>query len=201
MTRSELKARARQKLGGGLFQQNWLYAVLATLIFSALVSISSAAVIGPILLTGPLTYGLSYLYLKQSRTGNKMELAEIFEGFKADFVGNFLLGFLQSLFIALWSMLFVIPGIVKQYSWSMAYYVKIDHPDYDWRACLDEKQAYHHGPQGRAFPARPQLYRLGDRVRVHLRYRLFLAYTLHDGDEGGILRSSSRQRYIYRINR
>lgn len=74
MTRSELKARARQKLGGGLFQQNWLYAVLATLIFSALVSISSAAVIGPILLTGPLTYGLSYLYLKQSRTGNKMEL-------------------------------------------------------------------------------------------------------------------------------
>lgn len=116
MTRSELKARARQKLGGGLFQQNWLYAVLATLIFSALVSISSAAVIGPILLTGPLTYGLSYLYLKQSRTGNKMELAEIFEGFKADFVGNFLLGFLQSLFIALWSMLFIIPGIVKQYS-------------------------------------------------------------------------------------
>lgn len=140
MTRSELKARARQKLGGGLFQQNWLYSVLATLIFSALVSISSAAVIGPILLTGPLTYGLSYLYLKQSRTGNKMELAEIFEGFKADFVGNFLLGFLQSLFIALWSMLFVIPGIVKQYSWSMAYYVKIDHPDYDWRACLDESK-------------------------------------------------------------
>ena len=132
MTRSELKARARQKLGGGLFQQNWLYSVLATLIFSALVSISSAAVIGPILLTGPLTYGLSYLYLKQSRTGNKMELA--------DFVGNFLLGFLQSLFIALWSMLFVIPGIVKQYSWSMAYYVKIDHPDYDWRACLDESK-------------------------------------------------------------
>ena len=107
--------------------------------------------IGPILLIGPLTYGLSYLYLKQSRTGNKMELAEIFEGFKADFVGNFLLGFLQSLFIALWSMLFVIPGIVKQYSWSMAYYVKIDHPDYDWRACLDESKRITMGHKGELF--------------------------------------------------
>lgn len=151
MTRSELKARARQKLGGGLFQQNWLYAVLATLIFSALVSIS-AAVVGPILLTGPFTYGMSYLYLKQSRTGNKMELAEMFEGFfKGDFVGIFLLGFLQSLFIALWSMLFVIPGIVKQYSWSMAYYVKIDHPDYDWRACLDESKRITMGHKGELF--------------------------------------------------
>ena len=80
-----------------------------------------------------------------------MELAEIFEGFKADFVGNFLLGFLQSLFIALWSMLFVIPGIVKQYSWSMAYYVKIDHPDYDWRACLDESKRITMGHKGELF--------------------------------------------------
>lgn len=151
MTRSELKARAKQKLGGGVFQPNWLYAVLATLIFSALVSISSAAVVGPILITGPLTYGLSYLYLKQSRTGSKMELAEIFEGFKADFVGNLILWFLQTLFVGLWSLLFFIPGIVKQYSYSMAFYIKVDHPDYDWRACLDESKRITMGHKGELF--------------------------------------------------
>ncbi len=151
MTRSELKARAKQKLGGGLFQHNWLYAAVVTLIISALASISSAVVVGPLLITGPLTYGLSYLYLKQSRTGNKMEIAGIFEGFKADFVGNLILWLLQALFVWLWSLLFVIPGIVKQYSYSMAFYIKVDHPDYDWRACLNESKRITMGHKGELF--------------------------------------------------
>ncbi len=108
-------------------------------------------VVGPLLITGPLTYGLSYLYLKQSRTGNKMEIAGIFEGFKADFVGNLILWLLQALFVWLWSLLFVIPGIVKQYSYSMAFYIKVDHPDYDWRACLNESKRITMGHKGELF--------------------------------------------------
>ena len=41
-------------------------------------------------------------------------------------------------FTFLWSLLFVIPGIIKAFSYSMAYYVKIDHPEYDWNACIKE---------------------------------------------------------------
>ena len=43
-------------------------------------------------------------------------------------------------FIFLWSLLFVIPGIVKMYAYSMAYYIKLDHPDYGWKACIDESR-------------------------------------------------------------
>lgn len=35
---------------------------------------------------------------------------------------------MTSLFTFLWSLLFVIPGIVKMYAYSMAYYIKLDHP-------------------------------------------------------------------------
>ena len=29
-----------------------------------------------------------------------------------------------------------IPGIVKAYSYSLVYFIKADHPEYDWRKCL-----------------------------------------------------------------
>ena len=49
-------------------------------------------------------------------------------------------GLMMSLFTFLWSLLFVIPGIVKMYAYSMAYYIKLDHPDYGWKACIDESR-------------------------------------------------------------
>ena len=54
------------------------------------------------------------------------------------FGGTLLLGLLSSLFTFLWGLLLVIPGVVKSYAYSQAVYVKVDHPDYDWRRCLDE---------------------------------------------------------------
>ena len=44
------------------------------------------------------------------------------------------------LFTILWAMLFIVPGFVKSYSYSMAMYIKVDNPDYDWRKCIDESQ-------------------------------------------------------------
>ena len=36
--------------------------------------------------------------------------------------------FLQGLYIALWSLLLVIPGIVKTYSYAMTPYIMSEHP-------------------------------------------------------------------------
>jgi uncharacterized membrane protein len=36
--------------------------------------------------------------------------------------------------------LFIVPGIVKYYAYSMAPYIKNDNPSYDWKQCLDESQ-------------------------------------------------------------
>ena len=144
MTRAELKTRAKAQLGGGIFKENWLYAILVILIQGALVGavnvIPGVGTVASIIIGGPITYGVAKLFLKQARDGQKMDIAGMFDGFKDDFGGTLLLGFLQSLFITLWSLLLIVPGIVKAYGYSMAFMLKNDHPDYDWRACLNESQ-------------------------------------------------------------
>ena len=79
------------------------------------------------------------LYTMSVRRGIVTPYATMFDGFL--FAGKIiLLQIVISIFVFLWSLLFVIPGIVKMYAYSMAYYVKLDHPDYGWKACIDESR-------------------------------------------------------------
>lgn len=153
MTRAELKARARAQLGGGIFKNAWMVALAACLLI-ALIQTAAGSVlpgIGMILVLGPLEYSKRYMFLKQARDGQPMQLGDMFRGFQDDFGGTLLIGFLTGLFTALWSLLFVIPGIVKYYAYSMAYYVKADHPDYNWKACVDESRRLMNGHKWEKF--------------------------------------------------
>ena len=47
-----------------------------------------------------------------------------------------LLGFLRTLFITLWSLLFYFPGIIAAYRYRMAVYLLLDHPEMDVMDCL-----------------------------------------------------------------
>lgn len=147
MDRIYLKEQAKASLDNQLFGSKWLMAVLACLIFGALEGGVSQIIpgVGAMIIMGPMLFGLTYLFLKQSRDNAPMQLGDLFKGFTEDFVGNFLLGLLMNIFVALWSLLFVIPGIVKSYAYSQAFYIKADHPGYDWRACLSASQAMMQG--------------------------------------------------------
>lgn len=109
MNRADLKQRAKAQLGGSIFGSVWLYAVLVFFI-NALIQLVGGQIpllgrVVGLLLTGPLSYGIAKMLLKQSRDGQAMNVAEMFDGFKDDFGGNFLLHLLMSIFIALWSLL------------------------------------------------------------------------------------------------
>lgn len=140
MTREEIKRMAKAQLGGGIFKNEWLVALAVCFIISALLSAASGVLpgIGGLLISGPLTYGMQFVFLKQARDGQPMNIAHVFRGFTDDFGGTLLIGLLTTLFTALWSLLLVVPGIVKFYSYAQSFYVKADHPDYDWKACVDE---------------------------------------------------------------
>ena len=140
MTGAELKAQARAQLGGGIFKNEWLTALAVCFIAMAICSAAGGLLsgIGALILSGPMTYGVAYVFLKQSRDGQPMNVADMFRGFPEDFGGTLLLGLLSSLFTFLWGLLLVVPGIVKAYSYSQAFFVKVDRPEYDWRACMDE---------------------------------------------------------------
>ncbi len=149
MSRKEIKARARAQLGNQIFGEKWPFAVLIVVIAGVASAIGNVIPgIGSVLtlvVAGPIEFGLAYCFLKQARDGEKMEIGDLFKGFTDDFAGNLVLGLLQSLFIALWSLLFVIPGIVKGYAYSLAFYIKKDHPEYDWKMCLSESQRLMYG--------------------------------------------------------
>lgn len=93
------------------------------MMFMSLVSIAVT-----ILLTNIVAMGSATWFHRSIKTeGLKME--EMFWTFKEDYGGNVLMMFLISLYTALWSMLFVIPGIVKGYSYSLAIYIKSENPN------------------------------------------------------------------------
>lgn len=152
MSRQEIKELSKKQLGGGIFQGKWMMGVLIVLISEAIsFAIASFLPIASIIVAGPIGFGMAYTFIKLSRTGEDIQVKDLFEGFKRDFGGTFLLGLMQSIFIMLWSLLFVIPGMVKSYSYSMAYYVKNDHPEYGWNECLKESMEIMNGHKADLF--------------------------------------------------
>ncbi|MGE5581873.1 MAG: DUF975 family protein [Bacillota bacterium] len=121
----ELRAIAREKLKG-----KWLYAVLVCLIAGVLSSFGCIPVIGfiiTLLISGPLALGMAKYFLKLRRDENP-ELADLFDGFKA-FSSAFLLQLLIIIFVILWSLLLIIPGIIAALSYAMSFYILYDHPE------------------------------------------------------------------------
>lgn len=91
--------------------------------FMSLVSIAVSLLVVNIITMGTMTW----FHRSIKTEGLKME--EMFWPFKEDYGGNVLMMFLISLYTALWSMLFVVPGIVKGYSYSLAMYIKSENPN------------------------------------------------------------------------
>lgn len=147
MTRAEIKTKARQTLKG-----NWAYAILIMIVFSLVTSLVSSlgVAIAELILIGPLTVGLVITFIHASRQG-KFELNDLFAGFKDSLGERILLGLLKSIFIMLWSLLFIIPGIVKSFSYAAAETISAEHPEYTWKQCIDESRRLMHGHKGDLF--------------------------------------------------
>ena len=167
-TNSELRARARETLGKKIFGSQWGMAVLVSFVLMIILEVPSVSYdqtfylgefeikhsfslsLGQFIFRGAVMFGLCKTFLTAVRTKGKISFDLAFDGFK-DFKRTFLLGLLENIFIILWSLLFIIPGIVKSLSYSMAYYIMLDNPEYTWRECLDESQKMMKGHKWQLF--------------------------------------------------
>jgi uncharacterized membrane protein len=140
----ELRALARAHLHGG-----WLAAVGMLLIYSVILGASGCVVIGPFILGGPLTLGFAGYYLKRAR-GETVKLEDLFDGFK-QFSSSFLLYLLEAVFLTLWTCLFIIPGIVKYFSYSMAFYILRDNPEIGASEAITRSRKMMAGYKGKLF--------------------------------------------------
>lgn len=126
---SELRRQARESLKG-----NWGNAILVLVVFalvsgacSAFTWIPFVGFLIPFVLQGPLTLGFTLVYYKLSKNED-FSVADLFDGFK-DFLRSFLTVLLIGIFVLLWTLLLVIPGIIAALSYSQALFILLDNPD------------------------------------------------------------------------
>lgn len=121
MTRAQMKQEAKASLSG-----NWGTAIGVYLIAMIISGILATTGIGAFL-TGLITFGLCSAFLSVVRT-NSMKIENLFDCTK-NFGTVLVAGILQTVYLCLWSFLFVIPGLVKAYSYSMMNFILIDNPN------------------------------------------------------------------------
>lgn len=151
VSNAELRARARAQLGGNIFSNLWLMTLVVSLIASAVLGITTSFYVG-ILLMGGIMMGELWVYLQIVRGKQQVVFGDMLIGFEGKtFVRNMLVGLMIYVFTFLWSLLFFIPGIIKAYSYSQAYFVAIDHPEYTWSQCITESRRLMNGKKMKYF--------------------------------------------------
>lgn len=145
-TASEYRRRAREALEGNIFGNTWLFMVLVVLVTGAILGVSGVIFIGPLLLIGPISIGIcSYTLHVVRNTEKKNKIDPLLDGFRGSVGNSILVGLLATIFTALWSLLFVIPGIVKAIAYSQCYFIALEHPEYDANTCITESRKMMNG--------------------------------------------------------
>lgn len=133
MVFSELKTNAKQHMKG-----NVLVFFGTTLVLGLILSASGATGIGPLLLGGVIELGTVMLALEIIRTG-KTEFNTGFKGF-TQFCSACIAGLVGTIFIMLWSCLFIIPGIIAAFRYSMTFYILADNPEMSGMDALNKSK-------------------------------------------------------------
>ena len=152
-TRAELKAMAKQQIKGNI---GMLFVV--TLIIGAVSAIAGAvAGVVPgvglavsVVVTPALSLSLVRVYLALANAGKKPEAKDAFTGFD-DFWTAFKTTFLVGLYTFLWSLLFVIPGIIKAFSYSQAMYIVAENKGIGAREAISQSKAMMDGHKAELF--------------------------------------------------
>lgn len=102
-----------------------------------------------LIIGGAIKLGYSKLNL-DIIDGNSISVSQIFSQF--DRLGTgFCLKFLTNIYVVLWSLLFVIPGIVKSYSYAMAPYILCENPSMTANEAITESKVIMDGRKGELF--------------------------------------------------
>ena len=121
------------------FQATELWLQLRTfLIIAAVILVIWVIVTIVISGAGKLGYAIFNLKLVDNRDAAFSDLFSQFDRLGAGFCMNFLMG----LFTFLWSLLLVIPGIIKSFSYAMTPYIFAEHPEMTATEAITESRRY-----------------------------------------------------------
>lgn len=149
-----MRARDFRKMATEKCQFNQTNLLVIFLIVLIIASAIQATTIVGLILMGPLTMGVIKVITKVYN-GEKADLQDVFytlnETGLRTFGKSVEANLLISLFTFLWSLLFVIPGIIKSYSYAMTFYIIDENPDISVEEAIDESKRIMHGNKWRLF--------------------------------------------------
>lgn len=150
MLASDYRKQAWAALSG-----KWGTMALLTLVYSLIVgacnAIPGVGQVASLVVGGPLVLALTMIALAVLRSEN-VGVENLFDGFKdGKFVPAFLLYLVNTIFVALWSLLLVVPGIIKGYSYAMSTYILAENPGMSQSECRKESMRMMIGHKWRLF--------------------------------------------------
>lgn len=98
-----------------------------------------------IFVTGAIMYGLAKFFLDNSRSTEDNKFVKLFAGFSEGYGKNIGLYILSNIFIFLWTLLFIVPGIIANYAYKMVWFIRNDHPEYSVWECIKASRKMMHG--------------------------------------------------------
>ena len=137
-TSSEYRAAARACLSGKWATSALFYFVVmvVSVILSWVLGLMVPFVGGIVstLIALPIAYGASVGFLRQLR-GEELQLGWLFENFNRRV---WVTAILATVYLFLWTLLLIIPGIIKKYSYAMTYYILRDNPELEHNAAIEK---------------------------------------------------------------
>lgn len=150
-----------KNLGWAQLNGKWEPAVLFTLVYLLIVVFASATVelipfIGVVLSSlvtialYPMQYSYSVAFLNNKRSGEPIKVESLFDGYN-DWQRIILTNLLSNIYILLWTLLLVVPGIIKSIAYSQINYILKDNPEIGADAAIELSSAMMHGHKWRYF--------------------------------------------------
>ena len=152
MNRAELKAKAWSQIKGKigiLFLISLIISAISSAAGTILSFIPAGSIIASVIITPAFALSIARVYLMVIRD-EKPAAKDAFQGFD-DFWSAFKVTFLVGLFTFLWSLLFVIPGIIKGISYSMSTYILAENKGKSALECINESKAMTDGHKWELF--------------------------------------------------
>ena len=141
---------------------NWTKAAVASLIAFLILDIvgsSPSFLVDPVpgmvwqgvitIMLLPLAWGYRVFFLRMAREENT-DYERLFDGF-SQYVRITLAELLKGIYVLLWMMLFIIPGIVKDYSYAMTEFILKDNPEMSGEEAICQSMKMMHGHKMQLF--------------------------------------------------
>ena len=128
---------------------NPYFGVISAMIAAVALLAGIAGLALQIFVMNPLEIGIRRYFMEDLYA--PCELDRVTYGFKMNYVNGMITMLLRAVFTALWTLLLIIPGIIKSYEYRMIPYILAEYPDMEWRDVFATSKRMMDGEKWNAF--------------------------------------------------